>query len=85
MATYELTESDLAGLTAQQLTYLRNSIYASHGYVFQSVELNEYFAQFGWRYEDATVTDSVLTDLERKNAGFIQEYQEKMGLNYQPK
>lgn len=30
------------------------------------MKLNEYFAQFGWRYEDATVTDSVLTDLERK-------------------
>ena len=79
----ELTEADLAGLTAQELTYARNEIYARHGYVFKSEELNEYFMGKRWYVPDETF-DGTLTGLEEVNATFISNYQDENGLTYKP-
>ena len=37
-----LTESDISGLSLQQLNYAKNEIYARRGRKFDSVELQEY-------------------------------------------
>lgn len=78
-----LTDADLEGLTAQELTYARNEIYARHGYVFQSSELNEYFATKSW-YEADESFDGTLSDTERANAEFINNYQSTNNLTYEP-
>ena len=79
----ELMEADLEGLTAQELTYARNEIYARHGYVFKSDELNDYFTGKAW-YEPDESFDGTLTGLEEVNATFISNYQDANGLTYKP-
>lgn len=79
----ELTEADLMWLSAQELTYARNEIYARHGYIFKSNELNEYFGSKAWYYPNPEF-DGTLYGIELSNANFIREYQEKYGLQYKP-
>ena len=73
------------GLTAQELTYARNEIYARYGYVFDSKELNDYFATKSWYTVNSAATDDSLSDLEKKNAEFIRIYQENNQLKYDVK
>lgn len=82
-STQILDESNLVGLSAQQLTYARNEIYARHGYIFDSQELNDYFAEKSWYHSNPNY-DGTLNDIERQNAIFIKEYQENNGLTYKP-
>ncbi len=79
----ELTEADLMWLSAQELTYARNEIYARHGYIFKSNELNEYFGSKSWYYPNPEF-DGTLYGIELSNVNFIREYQEKYGLQYKP-
>lgn len=76
-----LTEEDLENLSAQELTYARNEIYARHGYIFKSTELNDYFANMSWYIADDTF-DGTLEGIEQQNANFISEYQKNNGLEY---
>lgn len=82
-SNYRFTESDLSPLTAKELTYLRNSVYAKHGYVFNSQELNNYFKRISWYHPDASVTEAVLNSVERANVEFIKNYQERNGKTYE--
>lgn len=84
LSTRKLNKSDLSGLSARELTYLRNSIYAKHGYVFKSDELDRYFSQFSWYYRDYNVTDAILNRTERANTNLIKEYQKEYGKEYKP-
>ena len=70
-----LTEDDLKGLTAQELNYAKNEIYARHGRLFLSNELQTYFDSKIWYtgLYSADVFDgyNLLSDLETKNAELI--------------
>lgn len=81
---YRFSENDLMSLSARDLTYLRNSVYAKHGYVFKSQELNNYFKQFGWYHPNPNVTDAALNSTEKANVEFIRHYQEQTGKTYKP-
>lgn len=81
---YLLTTKDLEGLSPQELTYARNEIYARYGYVFQSPELNNYFAGKKWYYPNSNVNQSALSKLEQQNADFIRQYQDSTGKQYIP-
>ena len=83
-ATAYLTEQDLSGMSAKKLTYARNEIYARHGYVFQSPELNSYFEKKAWYKADSSFDGTTLTDVEKENVEFIKQYQENTGLEYNP-
>ena len=63
-----LTESDISGLSLQQLNYAKNEIYARRGRKFDSVELQEYFGSKSW-YR-GTIEPS-LNDYEIKNADLL--------------
>ncbi len=80
----KVTKSDLKGLTAKELTYARNEIYARHGYVFSSKELNKYFRSTDW-YVPIKSYDGTLSSIEQRNVTFISNYQNKNGLTYKPK
>lgn len=82
--TCYFSENDLMSLSAKELTYLRNSIYARHGYVFKSQELNNYFKQFEWYHPDSNVTEAALNGVEKINAEFIRNYQKQNGKTYIP-
>jgi predicted nucleic acid-binding Zn ribbon protein len=79
-STRELTEADLYGFSARELTIARNEIYARHGYIFQSRELREYFNEQSWYTEDPTYTEARLSALDIRNAVFIRDYQNDNGM-----
>ena len=85
LSTYELTERDLYSLSAQELTYLRNSVYARHGREFKSNELTRYFNQFYWYSPNPNFSESWLNSYEKYNVKFIKDYQNNYGKEYKPK
>lgn len=69
-----LTESDISGLSLQQLNYAKNEIYARRGRKFDSVELQEYFGSKLWyrgTIEPSQFTNDMLNDYEIKNADLL--------------
>lgn len=80
----KLKESDLAGMTAQQLSYAKNEIYARHGRVFKSSELQDYFNEKDWYEENDDFKDEDLSKKEAENTEFIAAYQKDNDLEYKP-
>ena len=66
---------NLNSLKKEQLRFLRNSIYARHGYKFSSADLTKFFAQFPW-YSPKTKNVN-LSEVEQQNIQWIQ-YLEKL-------
>lgn len=69
-----LTESDISGLSLQQLNYAKNEIYARRGRKFDSVELQEYFGSKSWyrgTIEPSQFTNDMLNDYEIENADLL--------------
>lgn len=73
-----LTQSDLEGLTDEELRIARNEIYARHGRLFNDQELQAYFDQQPW-YKGTIpaeeFTQDMLNDYEVQNASLILEYE----------
>ena len=70
-----VTAADLSGKTAGDLRLMRNAIFARHGYIFKTKDLQEYFQNFSWytpRYADVT---AMLSPLEIKNIEFIKKFE----------
>jgi hypothetical protein len=68
---YRLKDYQIAQLDAAQLRLLRNTIFARHGYRFQSPELFAHFKRFCW-YEPSDAFDaSLLTEIDQYNIGRI--------------
>lgn len=69
-----LTSADVSGLSLQQINYAKNEIYARHGRLFDSPELQKYFNSKDWysgRIDASSFNDSMLSDIEKKNAEFL--------------
>lgn len=70
------TRAELAWLSDETLSLLRNTVYACHGRKFKTERLNEYFGQKLWYRgvtEPEAFTEDRLTDTERANVRLIQE------------
>lgn len=80
----KLKKSDLAGMTAQQLSYAKNEIYARHGRIFKSSELQDYFNQKDWYEKNDDFKDEDLSKKEAENTEFIDAYQKDNDLEYKP-
>lgn len=73
-----LTVADLEGKTPQQLKIGRNEIYARHGRKFTDTSLQSYFNSKSWYHgtiEADAFDESVLNEIEKKNAEFISTYE----------
>lgn len=75
----KLTNSDLEGKSAWELTLMRNEIFAVHGRPFTDKDLRAYFGARPWYKARSNYSDSSLSALERANAGFISDYQRRTG------
>lgn len=84
-ATTALTDADLEKFTPQQLTYARNEIYARHGAIFQSSELNQYFQTKSWYQGTTPAANVTLSGMELQNASMILDYQKTHNSTYSPK
>lgn len=72
----EITETELEKLSKDDLSYLRNEIFARKGHTFKSEKMKTYFGQKPWYRafnDDATKT---LTAIEKRNADFIKSIED---------
>lgn len=68
-----VTASDIAGLSSDDISYLRNAIYAMHGRKFVKAKYRNFFSQFSWY---TPLYDEVqLTSLEQQNVAFLKSYE----------
>lgn len=79
-----LTESDLSGLSAEQLRIARNEIYARHGRKFKDAALQEHFNSCSWYHgtiDPDSFSDNLLNSVEMQNKDIIANYEAKMANN----
>lgn len=71
-----LTNSDLYGLSSEELRYARNEIYARHGRRFKDEQLQSYFNSKSWYqgYRDE-IPDSELNAVEIANRDLISSFE----------
>ena len=74
-----ITEADMAGWNQKTALLARNEIYARHGYVFQTQEIQNYFAAKSWYTPNSSYDGSGLNDVEKANVDTISAYEQKMG------
>ena len=81
-AKKELNESDLDKLSEVDIRIARNELFARHGLIFKSEDLNLYFTNQAWYKGTVKDQDSIrLNSIEQKNLDFIIRYEEEHGLN----
>ena len=82
--TEYLSEADLSGFTREEVTLIRNELFARHGYNFSSQSIRAYFEAQSW-YEpvpgvDASSFDpAVFNEYEVKNLATILAFEQSMG------
>lgn len=78
-----LEEKDIRDMTVQELNYAKNEIYARHGYIFKSEELQNYFGLKDWyqgKYDSNQMEQySPLSEIEKKNVKFLSQKEENLG------
>lgn len=64
---------ELSGCTDSQLAYIRNEIFARHGYIFKTDKYNNYFESKSWYHPNSYATDNVndLNAYEKYNVELI--------------
>lgn len=75
---HKITESDIRDLSKDELSLLRNSIYAHHGYRFTRDDLFNYFSQFSWynpTTSDMNAAYNSMSDIEKYNIDFIKSHE----------
>ena len=73
----KLTDSDLTNLSKGVLRLMRNTIYARHGRIFNSYDLQYYFDNSPWYKPNPNYSDDLLTDIDKHNIELIQKYEAK--------
>jgi hypothetical protein len=74
-----ISESDLSGLSLAEIKRLRNTIFARHGRIFQTPELNNYFAGRPWYRPRDDYSDGDLTPNDRANIRIMTATEDRLG------
>ena len=75
-----LTEEDLKDLSPELLEAAKNEIYARRGMIFDSEELNQFFAEKSWYFgflPEADFDDTYLNEVEQQNVALLEKYLKK--------
>jgi hypothetical protein len=70
-----LKEDDVAGYGKDDLEYMRNEIFARHGYCFKKKSLRGLFEDKDWYIPNNTDIKDALTDIEKKNIAIIKRFE----------
>jgi hypothetical protein len=70
-----LTTKDVDNLMKEDLTYMRNEIFARHGYCFKKKDLRQQFEMQDWYVPNTVDIKGYLTDIEKKNIELIKRYE----------
>jgi hypothetical protein len=71
-----LKEADVENLVKEDLTTMRNEIFARHGYCFSRKELRQQFEKADWYIPNTVNIKGYLTDVEKKNIALIKRYEQ---------
>lgn len=74
-----ITTDELDLYTHEEIVLIRNEIYARHGYIFQTTDIQNYFASKSWYYPNSNYDESLLNSIEKANIDTIVEYEKAMG------
>ena len=67
LSTSHLTQEELAASSEDTLAYLRNRIYANHGYVFKTQKWNEEFSRCDWYVPNPNFSEKLFNSYEKEN------------------
>ena len=70
-----LTDDDVANQMKEELEYMRNEIFARHGYCFKKKALREQFENKSWYIPNTVDVKADLTEVEKKNIAKIKHYE----------
>ena len=76
-STQLLNSKDLEEFTKEELSIMRNEIFAAHGYRFKSSKWSNYFSKFAWYEPKYNDVNDKLTIIERLNIKSIVEQEKK--------
>ena len=65
------TEDILADKSLTELRFMRNEIFARHGYIFKSEDLNAYFSDKSWYSPIRSDVTKLLTEIDKYNIQLI--------------
>src|SRR4029453_5157243 len=77
MSTKAVARALLEGLFLEDVSQMRQEIYARHGKVFKEPWLQKYFSSFDWYKADPNFTETVLSEVEKKNIATIAAYEKR--------
>ena len=70
-----LKTADVENLAKTELEFMRNEIFARHGYCFAKKELRQQFENEDWYVPNTVNIKGFLTDIEKKNIALIKRYE----------
>lgn len=72
-----LNYSDLARYSSEELGYIRNEIFARHGYMFESPKYQNYFGSKSWYTPNPnfSLQNNSMNDVEISNISFIKSFE----------
>ena len=71
-----LKDEDVSNLLKSELLFMRNEIFARHGYCFQKRDLRQQFENLDWYVPNTVDVKNMLTEIEKKNIIIIKKYEQ---------
>jgi hypothetical protein len=75
--TENLSKEELAATSKDVLAYMRNRIYARHGYVFKTEKWKDVFTDFEWYSPNSKFSEKLFNSFEKENIKRIQAAEKK--------
>ena len=63
-------------MVKSELSYMRNEIFARHGYCFKKKDMRNMFELLDWYVPNTVDIKNFLTEIEKKNISLIKRYEE---------
>ena len=75
--TVLLTTNDLIGKSKEELSFMRNEIFARKGYIFKTEPYKSYFTAKSWYKPNPDFSYDMLNSTEIQNVEFIQQFENR--------
>lgn len=75
----DYTPSDLHGLSKSDVGFMRNEIYARHGYIFKTEPYKSYFESQSWYHPNPNFSESSFSAEEKAMVDALIKYEKQMG------
>ena len=69
----DLTDSDIANLSKDELSFVRNDIFAHHGHTFKTAKMIDHYSKTDWYHAVAPDAALLLNKFEKRNVDFIKK------------